>query len=149
MSTTTTTSTTTTSSSTRPAITFAAEHVAWQASDPVAVAAWYVKHLGFEIVRQGPAPVHMHFIADATRRLVIEIYKNPQASVPDYHTWNPLHLHVAFAVENPAAACDHLLSNGATLDAALEDLPNGDQIIMLRDPWGFAVQILKRARPML
>ncbi|AHF93128.1 50S ribosomal protein L14 [Opitutaceae bacterium TAV5] len=135
--------------SSQPAIKFSAEHVAWQAADPVAVAAWYVKHLGFEIVRQGPAPVHMHFIADATRRLVIEIYNNPKASVPDYRTYDPLHLHVAFAVENPAAARDYLLANGATLAADLENLPNGDQIIMLRDPWGFAVQVLKRAKPML
>ena len=34
----------------------AVEHVAWQVQDPAAVSEWYVKHLGFRVVRKERKP---------------------------------------------------------------------------------------------
>ena len=59
------------------------EHFAINVADPPAVAAWYVEHLGMQIVRQGAAPAHMHFLADATGRVVMERYCNPPDDSPD------------------------------------------------------------------
>lgn len=125
------------------------EHAAWQHPDPVAAAAWYGRHLGFTIARKLDQAPHTHFLADAAGRVVIEIYHNPKAPMPDYRALDPLVLHLAFTVADPVAARDQLLAAGATLADDLVTLPNGDRLIMLRDPWGFALQLVNRATPLL
>jgi Uncharacterized protein conserved in bacteria len=128
---------------------FTVEHVAWQAADPVAVADWYCRHLGFTVARKIDGPPHTRFLADAAGRVVVEIYNNPKAPVPDYRTLHPLVLHLAFTVDDPAAARDRLIDAGASLAEDLVTLPNGDRLVMLRDPWGFAIQLVSRGRPRL
>ena len=66
------------------------EHVACNVTDPVAMAAWYVEHLGMRVVRRVQTPPYMHFLADANGHTVIEIYTNPTADpVPDYAAMHP------------------------------------------------------------
>jgi catechol 2,3-dioxygenase-like lactoylglutathione lyase family enzyme len=125
------------------------EHIAWQVPDPVALAEWYTHHLGFQVVRRGKGPTLAHFLADASGRVVIEVYHNPAASIPDYPAQSPLILHLAFAVPDLAAARDCLLSAGAALAEDISTTPAGDQLAMLRDPWGFPLQLVKRLSPML
>ena len=125
------------------------EHVALNVSDPVAMAAWYCKHLGMRIVRKGPPPVNARFMAASTGNVILEIYTNPPDAVPDYAAMNPLLLHVAFLADDVAAARDKLVTAGASVVSDLETLPNGDVILMLRDPWGLAIQFVKRAEAML
>ncbi len=125
------------------------EHVAWQVAEPAAVAAWYRDHLGFSVVRRLEQAPHTHFLADAAGRVVVEIYHNPKAPIPDYRSMDPLLLHLAFAAADPVAARDRLLAAGASLADDLVSLPNGDRLVMLRDPWGFAIQLASRSRPLL
>ena len=125
------------------------EHVAWQVEDPVAVAEWYVKHLGFRIVRRNDDPVKTHFIADASGRCVVEIYNNPAAAVLDYENMHFLQLHLAFQAADPAATRDVLLKAGCTIAEDVRTTPAGDQLCMLRDPFGFAIQLCKRAKPLV
>ena len=82
------------------------EHVAWQVHDPVAVARWYCEVLGFRVLRKLDQVPFTHFLADAAGRVVLEIYHNPAAKVLDYPNLHPLQLHLAFAVEDPAATRD-------------------------------------------
>jgi uncharacterized glyoxalase superfamily protein PhnB len=128
---------------------FQVEHVAWQVKDPPAVAKWYVDALGFRVLRKMDAAPFTHFLVDCGGRVVMEIYHNPAASVPDYRSMNPLHLHLAFAVDHPETSRDKLLEAGATVHEDAIVTPSGDKLIMLRDPFGFAIQLCKRARPML
>ena len=124
------------------------EHVACNVSDPVAMAAWYVEQLGMRVVRRNPAPPYIHFLADASGRTVIEIYSNPADPVPDYAALHPLRFHLAFATDDPDAAKSALVAAGATfLDDQL--LPDGSRLMMLRDPWGLAIQLCKRTTPLL
>lgn len=132
-----------------PAPVFTVEHIAWQVADPVAVASWYGRHLSFTVARMIDHPPHTHFLADAAGRVVIEVYNNPKATVPDYRTLDPLVLHLAFTVADPVVARDLLLAAGATVAEDLVTLPNGDRLVMLRDPWGFAVQLVARASPLV
>ena len=123
------------------------ENVAYTVHDPVATAAWYVEHLGLRIVRQTGAPTYTHFLADAAGS-IIEIYNNPKVVVPDYSAMDPLLLHVAFAVDDVHSARQRLLDAGCTAEDEVVLAPNGDELAMLRDPWGFAVQLVNRGEPM-
>lgn len=124
------------------------EHVALNVSDPVGMAAWYTKHLGFKIARSLPSPPYTTFLMESGGAMMLEIYLSPPDQVPDYRTMNPLVLHVAFVSNDPDADRARLQAAGATL---VEDqhLPDGSRIIILRDPWGLAIQLCKRASPLL
>jgi catechol 2,3-dioxygenase-like lactoylglutathione lyase family enzyme len=124
------------------------EHLAINVADPVAVAAWYVEHLGMEVVRRGDAPVHMHFLADAARRAMIEIYCNASAPTDLYKDLHPAQLHLAFTSADPDADTARLVAAGAVLVEHLHN-PDGSHLTMLRDPWGLAIQLAKRAVPMI
>lgn len=68
------------------------EHVAWQVPDPVALADWYVEHLGMRA---------------------------------------------------------RLIAAGATPAGEIVVTPAGDELAMLRDPWGIPLQLVRRAEPMI
>ena len=124
------------------------EHIACNVSDSVAMAAWYVEHLGMRIVRKGEAPPHIHFLADANGRVVIELYSNPVDPFPDYASMHPMRFHLAFAAPDPDAARAALVAAGATYVEEMV-LPDGSRLLMLRDPWGLALQLCARVNPLL
>ena len=125
------------------------EHFAINVADPVAMAGWYCEQLGMKVVRQGDGPIHMHFLADATGRVVLELYTNPPDLIPDYASQDPQVLHIAFAAVDIEAAVRRLTAAGATLVGGPGTTPAGDQLAMLRDPWGFSIQLTQRAEPMV
>jgi len=59
------------------------EHLACNVCDPVAMADWYAEHLGLTIERSSGPPVHARFLADDGGTVMLEIYRNDQAPVPD------------------------------------------------------------------
>lgn len=124
------------------------EHLAFNVADPVAVAAWYGTHLGLTIARHIPAPAQTHFLADDGGNTVLEIYCNPPDEIPDYAAMNPLLFHIAFASDAPDEDRTRLIDAGATeVDEILKD--DGTHLVMLRDPWGLAMQLCKRAEPLV
>ena len=124
------------------------EHIAWNVSEPSAMAAWYVEHLGMRVVRRLAAPPYIHFLADANGRVVIEVYSNPVDPVPDYASMHPMRFHLAFAAKDPDAARAELVAAGATF-VDEQSLADGSRLLMLRDPWGLALQLCHRATPLL
>ena len=124
------------------------EHIACNVSDPAAVAAWYVEHLGMRVVRHSPDPPHIHFLADAAGRAVIELYRNDADPIPDYGAMHPLRFHIAFATADPEASRAALVAAGATF-VHERALPDGSRLLMLRDPWGLPLQLCKRPTPLL
>jgi catechol 2,3-dioxygenase-like lactoylglutathione lyase family enzyme len=123
------------------------EHYALNVPDPQAMADWYCTHCGMTAEVAMTESPFMHFLADASGRVVVEIYHNPTQRVPDYATQHPLLFHHAFAVADAAAERDRLIAAGAT---HFEDvhLPDGGELVMLRDPWGIPLQLCARATPM-
>jgi predicted enzyme related to lactoylglutathione lyase len=79
---------------------------------------------------------------------VIELYNNADDPIPEYKSMHPLRLHVAFAASDPDAARAALIAAGASL---VEDITrqDGTRLVMLRDPWGLALQLCKRPEPLL
>ena len=122
------------------------EHFALNVTDPVGMAEWYVANLGMQVMRSVEEAPFAHFLADATGRVVIEIYRNPIDDVPDYTDQHPLRFHFAFAVADADSVRDSLLEAGASIyeDNTAED---GSRLIMMRDPWGLPLQVLQRAEP--
>lgn len=123
------------------------EHLAYAVTDPVAVAKWYVEQCGLTVVRTTGAPTFTHFLSDNAGGIV-EIYNNPAVTPPDYRAMHPLLLHIAFAVADTSAERARLLAAGCSIAEDTVTTPAGDRLTMLRDPWGFALQLCQRANPM-
>jgi len=124
------------------------EHFACNVTEPAAMAAWYVEHLGMRVVRHSPVPSQIHFLAYAAGRGVIEIYRNTEDPLPDYAAMNPIRFHIAFATADPDASRAALVAAGATF-VEERGTPDGSRLLMLRDPWGMPLQLCKRPTPLL
>lgn len=125
------------------------EHIALNVPDPVAMTAWYGKHLGMQVARAVGGPTLTHFVADAAGRTVLELYRQTAVPIPDYFAIDPMVLHVAFLAEDVVGTRQRLLEAGATAVGDIVTTPAGDVLAMHRDPWGVGLQLVKRARPML
>ena len=111
------------------------------------MADWYVEHLGCTVARAGGPPHCARFLRAGP--VLIEIYQNAKVPTPDYSSMNPLQLHLAFVSENVKADRDRLLEAGAKMADDYSTNPAGDELLMLRDPWGIGLQLVKRATSML
>jgi len=123
------------------------EHVGLNVAEPLAAADWYAKHLGLTIARRMETPPFTVFLADSDGTMLVEFYRNPPDRVPPYATMNPLLLHLAFVSADPAADKERLLRAGATFVEETH-LNDGSHLVMLRDPWGLALQLCRRGAPM-
>ncbi|MBA3312399.1 MAG: VOC family protein [Planctomycetota bacterium] len=125
------------------------EHVALQVPDALATARWYVEHLGLTVKMRGVEPPYGHFLADDGDAVMLEIYSFADVPTPQYASQEPRQLHLALISKDVAADVKRLISAGASLVSGPESTPKGDEIAMLRDPWGVCIQLVLRAKPML
>lgn len=123
------------------------EHVALNLPDPRAAAAWYAENLGLHIVKAGDAAPFAHFLADEGEGM-LEFYRNAAGELPDYASLSPFTLHLAFATDDVEGTRQKLLDAGATVAGEIETTPVGDRIVFLRDPWGVALQLVRRREPL-
>jgi len=124
------------------------EHVALNVADPRQMAAWYECHMGLTVVRRITTAPYTHFLADDGGTVLLEIYHNPPDQVPAYADMDPLICHLAFVSSDPESDKDRLLAHGASWIRD-ERLGDGSLLIMLRDPWGLAIQLCRRSTPMI
>lgn len=119
------------------------EHFALNVPDVRAQVSWWVANLGLKVSRSRADEPYTHFLADETGRTFIELYSNLAAPMPDYRAMPPLVLHVAFVSASVAADRVRLEKAGASFVSA-ETTPDGSQLLMMRDPWGVALQFCQR-----
>ncbi len=124
------------------------EHFAINVAAPQAMTGWYVEHLGLQVVRQMQEAPFTTFLSDSSGTIMLEIYGNPAADVLPFQSMHPLQVHLAFVSEDPASDTQRLLAAGASL-VSDQHLDDGSHLVMLRDPWGFSVQLCKRGTPMI
>lgn len=122
------------------------EHVAFNVCDARSQARWLAEHLDFQIVRAAETAPYMHFLADETGRVVLELYTNPKAAIPDYANQPPLVLHFALATTDAVGEGARLVRAGATVFSDTLQ-PDGTRFVMVRDPWGLPLQLCQRAQP--
>ena len=120
------------------------EHIALLVSDAPAMAEWYSSHLNMKVVRQGPPPRRMTFLADESGRTCFELYERTDVPTPDYASMHASVLHLAFTSDDAAADHQRLVNAGAKEDGPIDDTDAGDRLAWLRDPWGLAVQLVQR-----
>ena len=125
------------------------EHVALQVNDPVALSRWYVEHLGLTVKRAQAESPFGHFLGDDGDAVMLEFYGYPNLPVPDYRRMEPLLLHLAFHVDDVAATRSRLIGAGAAPVGDVQVNDVGDEVAMLRDPWGIPVQLVRRRVPMI
>lgn len=126
------------------------EHIAFNVSDPNGMARWYCEHLGFSIKRKVMEAPWAHFLIDEHGSFMIEFYGNTSQPVFDYPQIAPATMHMAFVSNNLIEDRERLLKAGATaVTDGIEDLPGGDAMTFVRDPWGITLQLVSRATPML
>ena len=124
------------------------EHVALNHPDPAKAAQWYADNLEMQIVRATDSSPFIHFLADKAGEGLIEFYNNPKAPVPDYASQSPLVLHIAFSVEDFEGTIARLQGAGATVESEGTKNSRGDELAMVRDPWGVCLQLVKRINPL-
>ncbi|MSU66824.1 MAG: VOC family protein [Opitutus sp.] len=123
------------------------EYFALNVADARAHGDWYVQHLGFKIVRRLDEPPFRRFLADGTGRVVVELYTDPRAGIPDYATTHPLCFHFAVVSTDAHADCRRLEVAGATHVTPDEPQADSTRLVMMRDPWGVSLQLCQRANP--
>lgn len=127
---------------------YALEHTAIDVADPVAVSAWWVENLGFEITTQKDNETHTTFIVDRTGRVALELYRAPDGTTPpDYRAMRPLQLHFGFLSDDVDADIARLTAAGATL--VVHEKSPGFDGAMMKDPFGISIQFVKRAKSVL
>ena len=99
------------------------EHVGYNVAEPQKLMDWWCANLGFK-------QVHPAFIVDSTGQMSLEFYNNPAAPVPDWTNMSPLAMHIAFLSDDVVHK-------------------PGFDMVMLRDPFGMAIQFVKRGTPIL
>ncbi len=125
------------------------EHLAINVNDPIQVVKWYVMNLGFKVVKQGTAPTFTTFISDSSMNMMLEIFHNADYPVLDFSEFNYMSIHLAFSCDDINAIKQKLTGNGAAVAEDLKKTDSGDQVLVLRDPWGFPIQFVQRVNPML
>ena len=125
------------------------EHVAFNVHNSPVQARWYQEHLGMKVKREGGAPGFGFFLADAEERMMLELYQNQAHPMIDLPNTSYMSLHFAFMVTDVASARQRLLAAGATIADDLTTIPSGDVVLMMRDPWGLALQCVKRVEAMI
>lgn len=123
------------------------EHIGLCVSDPVAMAEWYQRVLGFNIVFSGADQEKaVAFVTDGSGHCMLELGRLP-GIVPLHEVQtHPLQLHIALASDNPRQDADYLIANGATFVEEATFKRPGDELLLLRDPWGNSLQLAKRAQ---
>ena len=125
------------------------EHLALNVPDPLAMARWYVDHLGLTVKRRFLEAPWGHFLADDSGTVMLELYGNEKAAQLDLPNVAPAALHLAFVSKNIDADMQRLISAGASRVSGPELATNGDGLAMLRDPWGVCLQLVKRAEALI
>ncbi len=128
------------------------EHIGIIVSQPIEMANWYKDVLGFNIKFAGhDAEKGVAFLTDASDKVMLEFGKIPNVMPLCKKIDHHLQLHICLKSENLDKDVEYLVSKGATF---IEKCPlarprfkeglTAENLIVLRDPWGNSIQLIKR-----
>ena len=120
------------------------DHFALQHPEPEAVSAWLCLNLGMTVHRVSTSASRARFLKCPTTGVMLEIYRQPDAPVPDYPALPPAVMHLAFYADDIVAEGARLVAAGAKKAGEPGTNSAGDRHLMLRDPWGVPLQLVSR-----
>lgn len=120
------------------------DHLALQHPAPEAVSAWLCLHFGLRVHRVSTSASRARFLSCPKTGVMLEIYRQPEAPVPDYAAMPPAVLHLAFHTDDIPGTAQRLTAFGATRAGEPGQNSAGDRFLMLRDPWGVPIQLVSR-----
>ena len=124
---------------------FEIEHIGIAVENPIEMANWYRETLGFNIKFSAEDEEKgVAFLTDCTDKVMLELGKIPNVSPLADRLNHHLQLHIALKSEDPDKDAEYLVSKGA---AFIEKCPirrTGENLIVLSDPWGNTIQLVKR-----
>ena len=124
------------------------EHFALNVSKSVEMGQWYIDNCEMKLVKSMDKYPFTRFLADKSGQIVLEIYSNTSQRIPEYNKQHPLEFHFALKVDNPMVAKNKLIEAGAKVEEEIK-LDDGSHLIMLRDPFGIPLQLVKRGKPLV
>jgi glyoxylase I family protein len=122
------------------------DHLALQHPEPEAIAAWLCIHFGLTVYRVSSSASRARFLKCPQTGVMLEIYRQPEAPVPDYAAMPPAVLHIAFYADDIVAEAARLVAAGAIPAGEPGRNSAGDAHLMLRDPWGVPIQLVSRQK---
>jgi catechol 2,3-dioxygenase-like lactoylglutathione lyase family enzyme len=121
------------------------EHIGMCVPAPISMGNWYRDHLGFEILRSvGDDAEGVSFIVDSAGRTVLELGKLAERPPLDPRSLAPLQLHIAIDCDDPTTEAQRLAAAGAELIGESPRNAYPGEKLLVRDPWGFVIQLLNR-----
>ncbi len=124
------------------------EHFALNVEQPHEIADWYVRTFGCQIILKMDAEPHTVFLADANGRVFWELYRNQKAPMTNVCHSDPLVFHLAVAVDELDGTKSEVMeAGGAFIEEVRTD--SGSVLLMMRDPWGIALQLCCRIPPFI
>ena len=86
----------------------------------------------------------MAFITDGSDKVMLELGKIPDVPPLTKGVSHHLQLHIALRSDDPDKDADYLVSKGATFIEKCPIKRPGENLIVLSDPWGNTIQLVKR-----
>jgi uncharacterized glyoxalase superfamily protein PhnB len=80
---------------------------------------------------------------------MLELYGNTAVEVHRFAEIPAMGLHLAFVTDDIEADMSKLTEAGGVPDGEINTNESGDRLGMIRDPWGFCLQLVQRAVPMV
>lgn len=122
------------------------EHIGISVDKPIEMANWYQETLGFNIkFFEEDAEKGVAFLTDCDDKVMLEFGKIPNVlpltEIINHH----LQLHIALKSEDPDKDAEYMVSKGATFIEKCPIRRPGENLIVLSDPWGNTIQLVKRS----
>lgn len=121
------------------------EHIGICVEKPIEMAKWYQETLGFNIKFSAQDEEKgVAFLTDGSDKVMLELGRIPNVLPLTKGMSHHLQLHIALKSEDPDKEAEYLVSRGA---AFIEKCPikrPGENLIVLSDPWGNTIQLVKR-----
>jgi catechol-2,3-dioxygenase len=125
---------------------FEIEHIGISVDKPIDMANWYQDTLGFNIKFSAEDEEKgVAFLTDCTDKVMLELGKIPNVSPLAGRMNHHLQLHIALTSADPDKDAEYLVSKGAKFIERCPIKRPGENLIVLRDPWGNTIQLVKRS----
>ena len=122
------------------------EHIGIAVEKPIEMANWYRDTLGFNIKFSAEDEEKgVAFLTDGSDRVMLELGKVPDVQPLTKVMSHHLQLHIALKSDDPDKETEYLVSKGAKYIEKCPIMMPGENLIVLSDPWGNTIQLVKRS----